>query len=100
MLFVLLLVILSTCCNLTMLFSRLPFSMSSIRRSQKAKCSNGIKVFYIHSNFFFFGRAAWLAESYFPDQGSNPGPLQWKRGVLNTELPGNREFPIHSISMI
>ena len=24
--------------------------------------------------------------SQFPDQGSNPRPLQWKRGVLNTEF--------------
>ena len=38
--------------------------------------------------FFFF----WLHHSrcriLVPDQGSNPRPLQWKRGVLTTGPPG------------
>ena len=38
---------------------------------------------------FCFDHAAWLAGSQFPDQGSNLGPLQWKRGVLITGPPGN-----------
>ena len=38
--------------------------------------------------FFFFGHAAWLAGSYFPKQGSNPWPLQWKCRVLTTGPPG------------
>ena len=25
---------------------------------------------------------------YFPDQGSNPGPLHWEHGVLATGPPG------------
>ena len=37
----------------------------------------------------FFGCAAWHVGCYFPYQGSNPCPLQWKRGVLTTGLPGN-----------
>ena len=39
--------------------------------------------------FFFFRRAARLVGSQFPDQGSNPCPLQWKHGVLTTGPPGN-----------
>ena len=32
--------------------------------------------------------------SWFPDQGSNPHPLQWKRGVLTAGLPGKS---LHSL---
>ena len=39
--------------------------------------------------FFFFGCTAQHVGSQFPDQGSNPCPLQWKCGVLTTGLPGN-----------
>ena len=32
---------------------------------------------------------------YFPDQGWNPRPLQWKHGVLNTKPSGkSQEFVI------
>ena len=41
-----------------------------------------------HSFFSSFGQATRLAGSYFPDQGSNPCPLQWKRGVLTAGPPG------------
>ena len=44
-----------------------------------------------HSFFFFFCPAAQLVGSSFPDQGSNPGPLQWKHGVLTTGPPGNSQ---------
>ena len=40
-------------------------------------------------NFLFFGCAAQHVGSYFPDQGSNLCPLQWKCRVLTTGLPGN-----------
>ena len=36
----------------------------------------------------FFFLAAWHVGSYFPNQGSNPCPLQWKYGVLTTGPPG------------
>ena len=36
-----------------------------------------------------FGCSAQHAGSWFPKQGSNPCPLQWKRRVLTTEWPGN-----------
>ena len=39
--------------------------------------------------FLFFG-AMWFVGSQFCDQGSNPGPQQWKHKVLT------REFPSHS----
>ena len=39
------------------------------------------------SILFFFGCAAGHAGSYFPHQGSNPCPLQWKRS-LNHWPPG------------
>ena len=38
---------------------------------------------------FFSGHAEHPVGSQFPDQGSNPGPLQWKHGVLTTGPPGN-----------
>ena len=37
---------------------------------------------------FLFGCTAWHAGSWFPDQGLNPCPLQWKWGVLITGPPG------------
>ena len=36
---------------------------------------------------FIFGRNTQHAGSQFPDQGSNPCPLQWKRRVLTIGLP-------------
>ena len=39
------------------------------------------------SSFFIFGCAAQHVGSQFPDQGWNPRPLQWKRGVLTTGPP-------------
>ena len=33
---------------------------------------------------FVFGRATRHEGSQFPDQGSNPCPMQWKLGVLTT----------------
>ena len=45
-------------------------------------------VLEFEENSFFFGRTMRHAESWFPDQGSNPCPLQWKHGVLATGLPG------------
>ena len=43
------------------------------------------KAFYRPSFFFFLCHL----ESQFPDQGSNPCFLQWKRGILTTGPPGN-----------
>ena len=40
------------------------------------------------SFFFFSGRTLQHAGSYFPDQGLNLHPLQWKREVLTTGPPG------------
>ena len=37
---------------------------------------------------FFFGHAVRLAGSWFPGQGLNPDPLQWKCGILTTGPPG------------
>lgn len=39
---------------------------------------------------FLFFLAMWFVGSQFCDQGSNPGPQQWKHKVLT------REFPSHS----
>ena len=38
---------------------------------------------------FFFGCAAQLVGSQFPNQGSNPRPMAVKVGVLTTEPPAN-----------
>ena len=39
--------------------------------------------------FIYLGLAEWLVGSYFPNQGSNLYPRQWKRGVLTTGLLRN-----------
>ena len=39
----------------------------------------------------FFGYTAQRTGSQFPDQRSNPCPLQWKHGVLTTGPPGNSQ---------
>ena len=39
--------------------------------------------------FFFFGRAKRPVGSWFPNQGWNPRPLQWKRGALTTGPQGS-----------
>ena len=41
-------------------------------------------LFYL----FTFDRTAQHVGSQFPNQGSNPCPLQWKHGVLTTGPPG------------
>ena len=38
--------------------------------------------------FLFLPCHAWHVGSYFPDQGSNPCPLQWKYGTLTSRPPG------------
>ena len=43
------------------------------------------------SFFFLLSRVAQLVGSLFPDQGSNPGPRQWKHGALTTGPP---EYPL------
>ena len=47
---------------------------------------------FLPTFIFFFGCTALHMGSYFPDQGSNPCPLQWKLGGLITGLPGNSPF--------
>ena len=42
--------------------------------------------------FFPFGRTT----RNFPDHGSNPCPLQWKRGVLTAGPPGKSYFKIEN----
>ena len=42
--------------------------------------------------FFFFFFFVWACGIYFPDQGSNPGPLHWKHGVLITGPPEKSLF--------
>ena len=44
-------------------------------------------TFYLFVELFF-GLTAWHVESFFPDQGSNPHPLQWKHEFLTTGPPG------------
>ena len=47
-----------------------------------------LTMYFGHFFFFLFGHAVWHVGSEFPDQGSNPCPLQWKHGVPTTGLPG------------
>ena len=51
---------------------------------------------FLFSLLFFGGWGAVSCgmrdlSSWTRDQGSNPRPLQWKHGVLTTELPGNSQ---------
>ena len=46
-------------------------------------------IFYFFYFIFFYFLAARHAGSWFPDQGSNPRPLQWKRRGLTAGPPGN-----------
>ena len=41
---------------------------------------------------FFFGYDVWHVGSWFPQQGSNLCPLQWKRRVSTTGPPGKSLF--------
>ena len=51
--------------------------------------------------FFFFGHVARHVGSYFPDQGLNPRPWQWKIRVLPTGPPGNSHArPFLSIQIL
>ena len=43
----------------------------------------------IYTVGFIFSLVAWLAGSYFPNQGLNLCPQQWKCEVLTTGPPGN-----------
>ena len=45
-------------------------------------------VEFLSLSFFFFGHNVRQVGSWFPDQGSNPRPLHWKRKVLTTGLSG------------
>ena len=45
---------------------------------------NGILVIFSNYFFFFSGCTFQSVGSLFPDQGSNPCPLQWKHSVLTT----------------
>ena len=46
------------------------------------------RSFFFFLSFFFLCCAMWYVGFWFPDQGWNPGPLQWKCGVLITGPPG------------
>ena len=40
---------------------------------------------------YYFGQVAQLLGSWFPNQGLNPCPQQWKCKFLTTGLPGNSQ---------
>ena len=46
------------------------------------------RSFFFFLSFFFLCCAMWYVGFWFPDHGWNPGPLQWKCGVLITGPPG------------
>ena len=75
------------------IFTRASFSRYTISSSKRDHFITFFKVYIIF--FFHFGCTAWLAGSYFPDQGLNPGPCQWKRQVLTTGPPGNSQYIIY-----
>ena len=52
------------------------------------KCLHCPELILIFCCCFFFDHTALPVRSYFPDQGLNLHPLQWKHGVLTTRAPG------------
>ena len=61
-------------------------------------CYASIKPMPVFYFSVLFVTLAQLIPFYFPDQGSNPVPWQWKQGVLTTGLPGNSLGVYHSTS--
>ena len=53
---------------------------------------NYTSFFFFNFNFF----TMWHEESSFPEQGSNPHPLHWKRGVITTETLGKSLYLLHN----
>ena len=48
----------------------------------------------LQSSLRHMGSSAVVRELWFPDQGSNPDPLQWECGVLATGPPGGPSFSV------
>ena len=48
----------------------------------------------------FFGHVVWLTRSQFHKKGLNPGPQEWKHGILTTGLPENYLSVIDVLSFI
>ena len=46
------------------------------------------KYLFIYLFIYFLATPCSMRDLKFPDQGSNPHPLKWKRGVLTTGPPG------------
>ena len=60
-----------------------------------------MKIYYLCDTFtffFFFFCTAQHVGPHFPDQGLNPGSLQWKLGVSTTGPPGKPPFVILGVS--
>ena len=49
-----------------------------IHRGNDGYCCLQVPAEINTTDFFFFGCATWHLKSYFPNQGLNPHPLQWK----------------------
>ena len=49
-------------------------------------------IIYTYISFYWPLR---LVESYFPNQGWNPRPLQWKHEALTTGPPEKSLFPLY-----
>ena len=66
-------------------------------------CHQGSSLFPVSISFFFFFKlwGLWSLRSWFPHQGLNLGPPQWKHRVLTTGPPGNSPFwfPVWSLAV-
>ena len=79
------------------------FVSDNIKQTEILKTiKNTMKLSYLSPNFLggskgthtstlFSNHAAQLMGSQFPNQGSNPGPWQWKRRVQPLDLQGNAD---------
>ena len=59
-------------------------------------------ILYFLKNIYLFIWLSWVLVAacgiYFPDEGSNPGPLHWEHGVLTAGPPRKSQESIYSTS--
>lgn len=61
----------------------------TVMQITQTTCSGSGTILFYYYFILFFGHTSRLLESQFPDQGSNPGPLQWTLVVLTPGPLGN-----------
>ena len=79
-------------------FSRLPIWLSDCQALSKSFRHSSLTPASHKGLFFFPAAPCGLVGSWFPDQGLNPGPQQWKHRVLTTGPPGNSLKDLYNLA--